>query len=1389
LRAQEISEKRVAQGPVFLSYRSTEVDFALRLAVDLKGAGVNLWMDRLDIKPGDDWLKALQNAVSNCAAVIPVLSPDYVASRYCEKELARADRMGKEIFPVVIRDVPDASWPIEIQRHQYIDFRAWREEKTYREQFARLVAILKEKVADQVSAEPDAGVQQLVSLIAELESERGIIARLENLSSYSATSTENSMRPQPVAVRTWNLPGRFALVQPVSADDARKQVIPRRETRTPLTSFQEALNKFPRFILVSGPGAGKSTVLQQMVLETAHTRRGSPVVALVPLLLNLAEWGAEQTLEDFVRANWTLDFDPFRMAAKGKLIVFLDGLNEMGNTAASKAASVRTWLNGDNAPQRLIVTCRKGEYSPALDLGLPVIEIADLSPDHVREYALHFLGEVGARSFLESVYPPEEHLDRATRHIQQMARNPFLLSALLVMQQRQPNEPLLHSTGSLMAALIKELWTTQPAEGQAVAWEKIEAALVDLAFQMVDADMPPTISVENALEFVSPNPVLESAINVGLLDRNGETVRFANPFVQDYFAAIGLKHIGLPTRLTRPQFDHHNQRVPQRWDSAMLMLAGIVPNADSVVLNIAEVDPYLALACAVSGIEISDLTFDRVVNQLLTRLKTEGDLRVPVARIMLPTEPEKAALILMEAMRDGSWTVRLAAAAALTGGDLPLKTGLATALRELEDNTREMTSAALRQFGKSALPTLFQLIWGGEAKDRRGAAWALGEMKENAGVPLLLEALRDPEDEVALDAATALGRIKDPASIPLLMETLEHQNMHVGRAAARALGWLGKPARDTLLQALSDSSSSTKKQGRVIQALAHIADPTVAAALLNTTRHHHPDVRGAAVESLKYHKSAAAVKRLIECLHDDAKPRWSRNRISDTAAIILEYIGTEEAIRAVESWRKGELPPPGSTASTQAVASSGAAARDRLMSVTGKTSSESVLPFDVHTEARPVTQDAWEQRRDVAAALAHGEPDQVLPRLREMLLDEESQVRVTVVQSLGTLPAEPDVLAALVDAMRDTDVLVVDAAAEMLKRMARPPVPGLSELLRDPDDNRRGAAIDVVGSLRDVSAIGDLIDCLGDLRKPWLSEDRICDKALRALELIDTPEAQEAVEQYYLANPGETANRTGSAGRPRDRHLDAINGYLRDMVDTDWAIRNEAAKQLREYAKKLRGLKPTAVNARLLEVLGSSNWETRATVLEALGWIGDKSVAPSIMPLLIDTQRDVRAMAIRVLVELGETQAIGGIVNLLADRDAIVREAAVESLGLLGDPRAVPPLLDVVQEDEPGIVYLALEALGRLKHETAVEPLIRITQVPDVGARWAACWALGQIADVRAIPALITALEDKAKPGWDENPVAQIAAEALVHFDTPEAKTALERYQGGQSGNPNGIPA
>jgi hypothetical protein len=77
---------------IFLSYSRKDADFALRLAADLKNAGVRLWMDQLDgIRAGDDWRRTIQSALDGCGAMIAVLTPDYTVSTYCLNELARAD--------------------------------------------------------------------------------------------------------------------------------------------------------------------------------------------------------------------------------------------------------------------------------------------------------------------------------------------------------------------------------------------------------------------------------------------------------------------------------------------------------------------------------------------------------------------------------------------------------------------------------------------------------------------------------------------------------------------------------------------------------------------------------------------------------------------------------------------------------------------------------------------------------------------------------------------------------------------------------------------------------------------------------------------------------------------------------------------------------------------------------------------------------------------------------------------------------------------------------------------------------------------------------------------------------------------------------------------------
>ena len=40
---------------VFFSYARADAEFVLKLANDLRSAGISLWIDQLDITPGERW--------------------------------------------------------------------------------------------------------------------------------------------------------------------------------------------------------------------------------------------------------------------------------------------------------------------------------------------------------------------------------------------------------------------------------------------------------------------------------------------------------------------------------------------------------------------------------------------------------------------------------------------------------------------------------------------------------------------------------------------------------------------------------------------------------------------------------------------------------------------------------------------------------------------------------------------------------------------------------------------------------------------------------------------------------------------------------------------------------------------------------------------------------------------------------------------------------------------------------------------------------------------------------------------------------------------------------------------------------------------------------------
>jgi len=104
----------------FVSYCRQDSEFALRLAEDLKSAGARVWIDQLDIQPGEDWDLAIESAVDRTAQMLLILSPASVQSKNVRNEIAVALDANKTIIPVLHQD---CAIPLQLRRVQYIDFR------------------------------------------------------------------------------------------------------------------------------------------------------------------------------------------------------------------------------------------------------------------------------------------------------------------------------------------------------------------------------------------------------------------------------------------------------------------------------------------------------------------------------------------------------------------------------------------------------------------------------------------------------------------------------------------------------------------------------------------------------------------------------------------------------------------------------------------------------------------------------------------------------------------------------------------------------------------------------------------------------------------------------------------------------------------------------------------------------------------------------------------------------------------------------------------------------------------------------------------------------------------------------------------------------------------
>lgn len=598
---------------VFVSYRSTEADLPLKIAADLKIAGMKIWMDRLDgILVGDNWRKAIQKALKDSSALIAVVSPDYLTSKYCQKELELADDLNLPIYPILLHPVPKEDMPLVLVGDHYEDFTNWRKEEEYAKRFAKLLQRLQDKQPALIGDKPDPETAYLIRLIEDLESYKGVLEYVEP--SAQASGLE---RPDP---RREGWPQEFSFLMP---ENQQAQPID--------VDIEQVEKRYKRFVLIGDPGGGKTTTLRRLASQAARKRLENPVTTPLPMYISLPAWRDETAPFDLVRSHYPFNADSLiGMLVRGDIWLYFDGLNEMGESGKKKVQQLKTWLQSDAAPQHAIFTCRAKDYKGDLDLDLPAIQIEPLNTEQIKVLVHNYL-EGQATDFLSHILPATHEEKEDNRHLYHLAHNPYMLASLIYIFQKSSAGDLPRNQGRLFRQLVQTLWEREHEKQSfgKIPFKEAESAFGRLAFAIIDRDDSTTVNIEYALKHLSPKrswvgsrkSTAESLLimgeSTGWIQIDDDTLRFSHQLLREYFAAIEMKIVGLAFW---KNYKKHNIGSPPntlyKWNDVIIAMSGLsssTKEADKVIQQIADIDKYFVLNCIASAIDISPSVRNQII--------------------------------------------------------------------------------------------------------------------------------------------------------------------------------------------------------------------------------------------------------------------------------------------------------------------------------------------------------------------------------------------------------------------------------------------------------------------------------------------------------------------------------------------------------------------------------------------------------------------------------------------------------------------------------------------------------------------------------------------------------------------------------------------------------
>lgn len=175
---------------------------------------------------------------------------------------------------------------------------------------------------------------------------------------------------------------------------------------------------------------------------------------------------------------------------------------------------------------------------------------------------------------------------------------------------------------------------------------------------------------------------------------------------------------------------------------------------------------------------------------------------------------------------------------------------IVAALQDKDEDIKKLAAEAMEKLeARNRLEAIAKKIESAEMVEKVRAIYALTDLRGARVVEILLQACKDPSEDVRAAAMRVLGRVADINQIQRLVEALKDPSSIVQRVAIETLGSF-RDARllGHMMQMLKNSDQGVVE--RALDVISHIGDKRAEEAMFHFASKGSPKTRAIAIKAL-----------------------------------------------------------------------------------------------------------------------------------------------------------------------------------------------------------------------------------------------------------------------------------------------------------------------------------------------------------------------------------------------------------------------------------------------------------------------------------------------------------------------------------------------------------